>query len=73
MADDEDKGIRCPKCGCRDMRDADSGLPVSAVSKWRVTKVIKGFGYIRRRRVCRNCEKIVYTKEKVEQEKKGEK
>jgi len=69
MPDTEDKGIRCPRCGCRDMRDEDSGLPVSVAPKWKVTKVEKGRGYIRRRRVCRNCGGVVFTKEKIE---KGE-
>lgn len=52
------------------MRDADSGLPVSAVTKsrWKVTKVEKAFGYIRRRRVCRNCGRVVFTREKIEKE-----
>ncbi len=72
--DKDDKGIRCPRCGCRDMRDEETGLPVSVVSKskWRVTKVMKGFGYIRRRRVCRNCGKVIFTKEKVEKQEGGE-
>ena len=54
-------GIKCPKCGCRDLRD-DSGRP------WDVVKTIPMIGQIRRRRRCRHCGKYVYTREKLEKD-----
>ena len=49
-------GISCPRCGCRDFRDA-IGRP------WDVTKVVKLPGSIRRYRICRYCGKRVRTAE----------
>ncbi|AQT69952.1 hypothetical protein STSP2_03152 [Anaerohalosphaera lusitana] len=56
----EKKGIVCPKCGCADLRYAD-GRP------WNVLKTVPGANSIRRRRVCRNCGKYVWTREVIEE------
>ncbi len=52
-------GIVCPRCGCRDLRAPD-GRP------WEITKVERKYGFIRRRRVCRHCGKVVNTHERIE-------
>lgn len=52
-------GIICPKCGCRDLRAPD-GRP------WEITHTERKFGFIRRRRVCRYCGKVVITHEQTE-------
>ena len=44
-------GLGCGKCGCRDLR---------------VVKTEKVGKFIRRRRVCRNCGKVKYTREREE-------
>ncbi len=49
-------GIRCPSCGCADLRD-----PLGP--GWEITHTKKVPGAIRRRRVCRNCGKAVRTRE----------
>ncbi len=54
-------GIVCPRCGCRDLRAPD-GRP------WEITHTERKFGFIRRRRVCRYCGKVVITREKKETE-----
>ncbi len=54
-------GIECPRCGCRDMRD-EQGRP------WKITDTREGAGYIRRRRICRYCRRVVYTREQIEKE-----
>jgi len=55
-------GIRCPNCGCQDVR-----LPNGAPVDTQVTKTEQRYGYIRRRRVCRYCGRVIYTRETVEQ------
>jgi len=59
-------GLRCPNCNCADLRDVN-GRP------WDVTKTEKHPGYIRRRRICRNCGKSVYTRERIEKQEKTNK
>lgn len=60
-------GIPCPNCGCRDWRTG-SAVPPDAIPSgaWDVTKTEQRRGYIRRRRVCRHCRHVVYTREQVE-------
>lgn len=53
------RGIQCPKCGCRHMVDPQP-------PNWHVTNTYQRQGYIRRRRVCRNCGRVVYTREILE-------
>ena len=54
-------GIQCPNpnCGCRHFLE-----PVWP--DWATEKTEKKFGYIRRRRVCRNCGRVIYTRETIE-------
>ena len=52
-------GIVCPRCGCRDLRAPD-GRP------WEITHTERKYGFIRRRRVCRYCRKVVITRERTE-------
>lgn len=60
-------GIRCPRCGCSDMRD-DRGLPsAERPNRWEVINTQQQNGYIRRRRRCRYCGKYIYTRERIEQ------
>ena len=47
-----DVGIRCPGCGCKDLRVY-------------YTRSLTG-GRIRRRRICRNCGRMVSTTEKLQ-------
>ena len=49
-------GVICPNCGCRHFLGED-GRP------WEVVKTELKFGFIRRRRVCRHCGRVVYTRE----------
>jgi len=49
-------GIRCPRCGCADLRGYD-GRP------WRTVKTLPIPGAIRRYRICRNCGRRVRTRE----------
>ena len=61
-------GIRCPRCGCRDLL-TPQGIPVRMATPdppWNVTKVERRLGYIRRRRVCRHCGTPVFTREMIE-------
>jgi hypothetical protein len=61
-------GIHCPRCHCRDLRD-ESGRPAGLSrtrDAWAVTKVEAKRGYIRRRRTCRNCGHVVFTREQIE-------
>ena len=44
----DERGLHCPKCGCRDLR---------------VVYTRKRAGGLRRRRVCRNCGKEMWTME----------
>lgn len=61
-------GISCPNCGCRDFRTGRN-LPEDAMrpTDWDVTKTERKLGYIRRRRVCRNCGHVVFTREIIEE------
>ena len=54
-------GIACPRCGCRHLL---AGYPKEFA--WFIRKTERRPGYIRRRRVCRNCGAVVYTREAVE-------
>jgi len=57
-------GIKCPNCGCQDWRD-ENGQP------WEIIKTQPISGAVRRRRRCRNCGKIIVTREKIEQKESG--
>ena len=48
----ETAGLACGKCGCRDLQ---------------VTKTEKVGRFIRRRRECRHCGKVKYTREREEE------
>lgn len=48
-------GVCCPRCHCRDL-----------LKESRVTNTYDQPSQIRRRRVCRNCGKVVYTREVLE-------
>lgn|GEM_PF-5996611 len=52
-------GIVCPHCHCRQWNTED-GKP------WAVTHTERKFGFIRRRRVCRNCGHVVNTRETID-------
>jgi len=52
-------GIKCPRCGCADLRDPPD-------RPWRVVKTLAMPGWIRRYRICRNCGKVIRTKEKID-------
>jgi transcriptional regulator NrdR family protein len=49
-ASDKPKGIECPRCGCRHF-DVDKTRPAVLA--------------VRRKRSCRNCGKVVWTKETI--------
>lgn len=64
-------GIRCPKCGCADLREADGTRGLRAEHKgkvgfWKIVKTVKIPGAVRRYRICRHCGKRVRTKEVLE-------
>jgi hypothetical protein len=44
-------GIRCPACGCCDLR---------------TTHTLRRPGWVKRRKVCRHCGRVVVTREKGE-------
>jgi hypothetical protein len=46
----------CPECGCTHFL-AEDGRP------WEITKTERRFGMIRRRRQCRHCGRILWTRE----------
>ena len=52
-------GLVCPKCGCMH-------FPEPSAEKWDVTHTKPGHGYIRRRRVCRHCGRVITTRERIE-------
>ena len=52
-------GIVCPRCGCSHMLGHTN-------QPWEVTKTERKHGFVRRRRVCRNCGRVVYTRESIE-------
>jgi len=54
------RGLVCPRCGCADLRLPDGRAP------WMVQKTEKILGGVRRRRVCRHCGKVIYTRERPE-------
>jgi len=53
-------GIVCPTCGCRHM------IPVDYRPKWETTHTERKRGFIRRRRQCRHCGRIIHTREIIE-------
>jgi uncharacterized protein (DUF983 family) len=50
-------GLVCPKCGCSHLFDIDR--------PWTVTHNRPHFGFIKRKRVCRNCGWKVTTHERI--------
>jgi len=53
------RGLICPRCGCINFAGSPSEV-------WSVTHTQPRRGYIRRRRVCRNCGHAIFTRERVE-------
>ncbi len=53
-------GIACPRCGCEHLPAVDGRVG------WMVTKTERKRGHIRRRRKCRHCGRIVYTREVID-------
>ena len=56
-------GLVCPGCGCRDIRDAITRGFVQ-------THTYKQPGWIKRRKVCRNCGRVIVTRESIIKSKK---
>jgi hypothetical protein len=76
---EESKGLKCPKCHCMDMqteegrpaepitaKKTDKGNIIFSDQPWKVVKTENFPGFIRRKRICRNCGFVVRTREKIE-------
>lgn len=74
------KGIECPGCGCRDFRELNGqpSEPITIIEKtekgirlsdnpWKIIKTENFKGFVRRKRRCRYCGRIVVTRERPEE------
>jgi len=59
-------GLQCPRCGCKHLTEPDGSPTTETTPAWKITKTERHVGFIRRKRVCRHCGKVVRTREVIE-------